>query len=99
MKKTSIQPTVFSIYAEDKRGLLGQILVHFNKKNYEMASLNVARTDISGLVMLTVEAVVPCADLKPFVERLKKVIEVYMVMTYAADLKKTGFYRMGGAAL
>ena len=99
MKKATIQPTIFSIYAEDKKGLLGQILVHFNKRSYEVISLNVARTDISDLVMLTIEAVVPAAALLAFTERLKKIIEVYAVSTYADCLKKTGFYRMGSEAL
>lgn len=55
MKKASkTKPTIFSIYAEDKKGLLGQTLIHFNKKSYEVISLNIARTDISGLVMLTI---------------------------------------------
>jgi len=99
MKKATIQPTIFSIYAEDKKGLLGQILVHFNKRSYEVISLNVARTDISDLVMLTIEAVLPAKDLLPFIERLKKVIEVYAISTYTNNLKKTGFYRLGSAAL
>ena len=99
MKKATIQPTIFSIYAEDKKGLLGQILVHFNKRSYEVISLNVARTDISELVMLSIEAVLPAKDLLPFIERLKKVIEVYAISTYTNNLKKTGFYRLGSAAL
>jgi len=99
MKKATIQPTIFSIYAEDKKGLVGQVLVHFNKRSYEVISLNVARTDISDLVMLTIEAVLPAKDLLPFIERLKKVIEVYAISTYTNNLKKTGFYRLGSAAL
>jgi len=99
MKKTAFQPTIFSIYAEDKKGLVGRILIYFNRKSYDVISLNVARTDISDLVMLTIEAVVPAAELLPFVERIKKIIEVYAVSTYADNLKKTGFYRMGSAAL
>jgi len=92
-------PTIFSIYAEDKKGLVGQILVHFNKRSYELISLNVARTDISDLVMVTVETLIPGDDLLPFAERLKKVVEVYAVQTYSDGLKKTGFYRLEIAAL
>ena len=97
-KKAKIQSTIFSIYAEDKKGLVGQVLVHFNKRNYEVISLNVARTDISDLVMLTIEAIVP-VDLLPFTERIRKIIEVYAVQTYSDSLKKTGFYRLDSAAL
>ena len=100
MKKAkTTNQTIFSIYAEDKKGLVGQILVYFNRKSYDVVSLNVARTDISDLVMLTIEAVVPDNDLLPFTERLKKIIEVYAITTYRNSLKKTGFYRMGSAAL
>jgi len=101
MKKPAKQtlPTIFSIYAEDKKGLVGQIMVHFNKRSYEVISLNVARTDISDLVMVTLEAVVPALDLGPFVERIKKIVEVYAVQTFGECLKKTGFYRMDRAAL
>ncbi len=92
MKKT----TIFSIYAEDKKGLIGQVLVYFNRKSYDVSSLNVARTDISDLVLITLEAAVPDQQLGPFTERLKKIIEVYAVHTYAdgEGLKKAGFYRM-----
>src|SRR5258708_34410879 len=93
------QTTIFAIYAGDKKGLVGQILIHFNKKSYDVQSLNVARTDISDLVLMTLEAVVPAQELRPFTERIKKIIEVYAVTTYAESLKKTGFYRMAGVAL
>jgi len=99
MKKATNQPTIFSIYAEDKKGLVGQVLVHFNKRSYEVISLNVARTDISDLLLLTIEAVVPADDLRPFTGRLKKIVEVYAIQTYADCLKKTGFFRLNALAL
>ncbi len=100
MKKAiATNPTIFSIYAEDKKGLVGQILIHFNKRSYDVRSLNVARTDISDLVMLTIEAVIPATDLAPFTQRLNKIIEVYAVKTYADNLRKTGFYRLAAPAL
>jgi acetolactate synthase-1/3 small subunit len=98
-KATKSNPTIFSIYAEDKKGLIGQILIYFNRKSYELISLNVARTDISDLVMVTIEAVVPQPELGPFTERLKKIIEVYAITTFCDCLKKTGFYRLESTAL
>jgi acetolactate synthase-1/3 small subunit len=101
MKKQSKhqQTTIFAIYAEDKKGLVGQVLIHFNKKSYDVQSLNVARTDISDLVLITLEAIVPERELIPFTERIKKIIEVYAVTTYEESLKKTGFYRLASPAL
>jgi len=59
MKKATntTNKTIFSIYAEDRKGLVWQVLVHFNKRSFDVQSLNVARTDIRDLVMLTIEAV------------------------------------------
>jgi acetolactate synthase-1/3 small subunit len=64
-------------------------------------SLNVSRTDISDLVLVTLEAEVPEAAIMPFREKLKKIIEVYAVTVYPAGegLKKTGFYRLSATAL
>lgn len=64
-----------------------------------MISLNVARTDISDQVMVTLEAVLPERDPLPFIERLKKMIEVYAVQMYVSNLKRTRFYRLASGAL
>jgi len=92
---------IFAIHAEDKKGLIGQILIYFNRSSYDVKSMNVSRTDISDLVLITLDAEVPEAALAPFKEKLKKIIEVYAVSTYPAGegLKKTGFYRLAVEAL
>ena len=103
MKKpaTSENQFIFCLYAEDKKGLIGQILIYFNRSSYDVQSLNVARTDISDLVLVTLEAEVPKAAIVSFREKLKKIIEVYAVTVYPAGdgLKKTGFYRLSAVAL
>lgn len=98
MKKQS-KPTsqfILTVYAEDKRGLIGQLMVFFNRRYYDVHSLNVARTDISDLVMLTIEATLPAPEVFTLQEKLKKIIEVYSVTVTPGDagLKKTGFYRL-----
>jgi len=93
------KPTIFSIYAEDKKGLIGQLLIHFNKKGYPVHSLNAARTDISDLVLITLETELPESELEPFTHRLRKIIEVQAIRTSTQALKKTGFYRLAIAAL
>lgn len=93
---TQHQPFIFSVYAEDKKGLIGQLMICFNRRDYPVESLNVARTDISDLVLITIEAGIPPKELLPFAERLKKIIEVYEVhhQPAGAGLKKVGFYRL-----
>jgi acetolactate synthase-1/3 small subunit len=78
MKKASnpFNQFIFAIYAEDKKGLVGQVLIYFNRCSYDVKSMNVSRTDISDLVLITLEAEVPEPAIKPFTERLKKIIEV-----------------------
>lgn len=99
--RTQHQPFIFSVYAEDKKGLIGQLMICFNRRDYPVESLNVARTDISDLVLITIEAGIPPADLFPFTERLKKIIEVYEVRHQPAGngLKKVGFYKLQRPAL
>lgn len=103
MKKPA-KPTdqfIFSIYAEDKKGLIGQIMIYFNRSSYPVQSMNVARTDISDIVLVTLEVEMPAAALLPFTEKLKKIVEVHTVTTYPAGegLKKTGFFRIATDAL
>lgn len=98
MKKQSKTTSqfIFTVYAEDKRGLIGQLMVFFNRRYYGVHSLNVARTDISDLVMITIEAALPAHEVFTLQEKLKKIIEVYSVTVTegGAGLKKTGFYRL-----
>jgi len=100
-KATTSNPVIFSIYAEDKKGLIGQVMICFNRPNYPVTSINVSRTDISDMVLITIEAEVPGRLLGPFTEKLKKIIEVYAVSCYknGEGLKKTGFYRLTADAL
>lgn len=92
---------IFSIYADDKKGLIGQIMMYFNRSSYDVKSMNVSRTDISDLVLVTLEAEVPERMILSFGEKLKKIVEVYAVHIIPAGegLKKTGFYRLNSSAL
>lgn len=100
-KPATTEQFIFSIYAEDKKGLIGQLLMHFNRSSYDVQSLNVARTDISDLVLITLEATMPASIIEPFRHKLQKIVEVYAVNVIPATegLKKMGFYRLANAAL
>lgn len=91
---------IFCIYAADRKGLLGLLLIHFNRRYYEVNSLNVSRTDVSDMVMVTIEAAVPPHEANILAEKLKKIIEVYSVVVYpgSVGLKKAGFYRLSAEA-
>lgn len=104
LKKNMKQPRphtndhcIIAIYADDKKGLLAQILNMFNRRNYGISSLNVSRTDISELVLITMEAKIPLNELQNLLLKIEKVIEVYKAMAWLPgeiELNKVGFYRV-----
>jgi acetolactate synthase small subunit len=91
---------IFCIYAADRKGLLGLLLIHFNRRYYDVNSLNVSRTDVSDMIMVTIEAAVPADKATILAEKLKKIIGVYSVVVYpsSTELKKAGFYRLSAEA-
>ncbi|MGN6639025.1 MAG: hypothetical protein ACTHJ8_08955 [Mucilaginibacter sp.] len=91
---------IFCIYAADRKGLLGLLLIHFNRRYYDVNSLNVSRTDVSDMIMVTIEAAVPADEATILAEKLKKIIGVYSVVVYpsSTELKKAGFYRLSAEA-
>ncbi|MEP6613593.1 MAG: hypothetical protein ABJA76_16950 [Mucilaginibacter sp.] len=96
-QKTTAGHCIIAIYSEDKKGLLGQVLVLFNKLNYEVNSLNVSRTDISDVVLITIEACVPEARLGILLQKIEKIVEVYRANAYQPGemgLEKVGFFRL-----
>ena len=88
---------IIAIYADDKKGLLAQILNMLNRRSYVISSLNVSRTDISELVLITIEVKLPLDELQNLLQKIEKVIEVYKAMAWLPgelELNKVGFYRI-----
>lgn len=100
--KTTLGHCIVAIWSEDKKGLIGQVMIPFNKRNHEVISLNVARTDISDLVLITLETIVPTAELPVLLRRLEKIVEVYQVRAYPAGEAgpgKVGFFRLSSKVI
>ncbi|SDE84756.1 acetolactate synthase, small subunit [Mucilaginibacter pineti] len=90
-------PYVITVYADDKKGLLAQLLMLFNRRDIPVQSLNVARTDLNEVVMVTIEVEMVATEINPILHKLEKVIEVYKAKAYlSADmpLPKVGIYRV-----
>lgn len=88
---------IISILSDDKKGLLGQITSVFNKKNYEIESLNLSRTDVRTIVLITIEAILPETEVQHTLHRIEKFIEVYSADAHCAvenSLRKVGFFRV-----
>jgi acetolactate synthase-1/3 small subunit len=99
MKAQSITgtPNIIAIYADDKKGLLAQILTIFNKRDYSLGCLNVSRTDIQDIILITVEVEIPDRELKTILHKIENIVEVYRALAWDAQtvsLNKIGFYRV-----
>ncbi|WPV01644.1 acetolactate synthase small subunit [Mucilaginibacter sp. cycad4] len=94
MKKTT--PTkVITVYAEDKKGLLGQILMFLNRKDYPVHQVSAARTDIAHMVLITLEVSIPDDRLPLTIAKLENIIEVYHVSGFTgfeAELWQAGYF-------
>jgi acetolactate synthase small subunit len=62
---------IITVYADDKKGLLGQILDMFNRRSYAINSLNVSRTDIREIVLITMEVKLPVKELETLLRKLR----------------------------
>lgn len=88
--KVKNQPlTTIVVYAENKKGILGQVLIHFNKRSFEIHNLNVARTDLHELIVITIEIDLPAAEVETSIRRLRKIIEVVDVKAFLPGVLKT----------
>jgi acetolactate synthase-1/3 small subunit len=88
---------IIAIYADDKKGLLAQILNIFNKRDYQIGCLNVSRTDIQDIILITVEVEIPDREVKTILSKIENIIEVYRALAWGAQtvsLNKIGFYRV-----
>jgi acetolactate synthase small subunit len=88
---------IIAIYADDKKGLLGQILDILNRRNYTVSSLNVSRTDLREIVLITMEVKLPLNELQNLLRKIEKIIEVHHAIAWLPgelELNKVGFYRV-----
>lgn len=88
---------IIAIYSDDRKGLLGQILDMFNKRCYTIGSLNVSRTDIHDVVLITMEVSLPLDKLQTLLSKIENIIEVHNAVAYPPgelELNKIGFFRV-----
>lgn len=88
---------IILIVSDDKKGLLNQITAIFNRRNFDIESLNIARTDVSNIILLTIEVLLPVLELNTTLRKIEKIIEVYKVLSFSdkeAMLRKVSFFRV-----
>lgn len=95
--KTTTENSILAIYADDKKGILGHILMFLNRSDMEIYNLNVSRTDIREMVLITLEAAIPALKLHFIINKLRNIIEVQKVTAFSgADfhLNKIAFFKL-----
>ena len=84
MKKQHVPNQIIAIYANDKKGLVGHVLMIFNRSNCPVHQLNVSRTDINDLVLITLEVSFPKSMLLGLLKKVEKIIEVHSAKSFTA---------------
>ena len=93
---------LITIKADDRPGLVHLVTGMINRRLIEIESLTAAKTDISSIVMITLEITVSDKALQPLVLKLENTIEVYAVDTAKADKvfgSRSAFFKMSRAFL
>ncbi len=93
---------VITVYAEDKKGLMAQLLMLLNRRDYPVLSLNVARTDVNELILITMEVILPQNELTAILRKMERIIEVYKAIGYQENdmpLSRVGIYRVASERL
>jgi acetolactate synthase small subunit len=87
---------VVVVHADDKKGLLGQVLMFFNRRNIAICDMNIARTDIQNMVLITIEVQLLDCD-NYILNKLRNIIEVHRVDVYSTNevqLNKIAFFTL-----
>jgi acetolactate synthase-1/3 small subunit len=104
MKQSNNQEAHYNVvvYANDRNGILGNILMLFNRPGYEIGHLNVARTDIHDVILIALEVTMPAQQLNPMLHKIQKIIDVYRAFGHASaeqKLHQVAHYRLGNYLL
>jgi acetolactate synthase-1/3 small subunit len=70
---------IITIKAENRPGLVGQITALLNRKQLNMESMSAAKTDISSVIMISIELMINGGTVRPLIHKLQNIIEIYGV--------------------
>ncbi len=88
------QTFTITVYADDKKGILGNILIIFNRAGHDIKHLSVARTDVDQIILITLEVLLPGEQLNNILYKIEKIIEVYKATGIAVGLQQIAHFRL-----
>jgi acetolactate synthase small subunit len=93
---------VLTIKADDRPGLIHLVTGMINRRLIEIESLSAAKTDISSIVIITMELNISDKALTPLMLKLENIIEVYAVEAVKgrqAICQRSAYFKMAKAFL
>jgi acetolactate synthase small subunit len=77
--KNTMTTKLFSLSCENHPTLLTRIIQTFTRPGYALETLSQSRTDVSDIVLITLEVAIPAAQVDHMILRLKRIIGVLEV--------------------
>lgn len=76
---------IITIVTENKKGLLNVVTAIFNKSNFDIENINISRTNVAGIIFITLEVLLPYAALQTTLRKLEKIIEVHSALSFTGN--------------
>ena len=93
---------LLTIKADDVPGLIGRVLVMLTRRRLVIESVTMAKTDISTVVLISIELMIAARDINPLRLQLEKIVEVFTTDARLCDsivMQKLAFYKLANAIL
>ena len=85
---------LFSLSCEDQPNMLSRILQHFSRPGYKLHTVAQSRTDISDILLISLEVVIPGVMVDPMVKKLHRIVGVLDVTVSFGALLGTAIFRL-----
>ena len=93
---------LLTIKADDAPGLMGRVLVMLTRRRLVIESVTMAKTDISTVVLISIELMIAAGDISPLQLRLEKNVEVFTTDARLCNsilMQKLAFYKLANTIL
>ena len=93
---------LLNIKADEAPGLLSRVLIMLSRRRLEVETVTMSRTDISSVVLITIEIIIDGGAVQNLCLQLEKIIEVFSteaLPNHAAKVEKLAYYKLSNGIL
>ncbi|MDB5116201.1 MAG: hypothetical protein JWQ79_1693 [Mucilaginibacter sp.] len=93
---------LLSVLADSSPGLLSRVIIMLTRRRIEMDSVNMAKTDINSVVLITIEIAINTNEIKQLQLQIEKIIEVIKtdaVLCRSVVNQKLAFFKLSNNIL